>query len=209
MSQTRNLDIHDNEQGKFYHVFIRETAQFFIYNKENSDLNRYMRGRELIRQLTHDSKHIPKRRRPTRTSPKDKIAELNLLIEIDLNNQSYQEVKDELINEIAKLDLTITDLQDKVAYLNKVAEVLINLNNSDSENRRLARYDYAKMNLTAAITLEQVEEEIEKNQKSMTKWIDDYEYKVRKLEVLLQTLNHSLDSSNHRDRPGKNEFDLE
>lgn len=205
----RNLDIHDNEQGKFYHVFIRETAQFFIYNKENSDLNRYMRGRELIRQLTHDSKHIPKRRRPTRTSLKDKITELNLLIEIDLNNQSYQEVKDELINEIAKLDLTITDLQDKVAYLNKVAEVLINLNNSDSENRRLARYDYAKMNLTAAITLEQVEEEIEKNQKSMTKWIDDYEYKVRKLEVLLQTLNHSLDSSNHRDRPGKNEFDLE
>ncbi|HFI0514143.1 TPA: SAG1250 family conjugative relaxase [Streptococcus suis] len=205
----RNLDIHESEQGKSYHVFIRETAQFFIYNKENSNFNRYMRGRELIRQLTHDSKHIPKRRRPTRTSLKDKIAELNLLIEIDLNNQSYQEVKDELINEIAKLDLTITDLQDKVAYLNKVAEVLINLNNSDSENRRLARYDYAKMNLTAAITLEQVEEEIEKNQKSMTKWIDDYEYKVRKLEVLLQTLNHSLDSSNHRDRPGKNEFDLE
>lgn len=204
----RNLDIHDNEQGKFYHVFIRETAQFFIYNKENSDLNRYMRGRELIRQLTHDSKHIPKRRRPTRTSLKDKIAELNLLIEIDLNNQSYQEVKDELINEIAQLDLTITDLQDKVAYLNKVAEVLINLNNFDSENRRLARYDYAKMNLTAAITLEQVEEEIEKNQKSMTKWIDDYEYKVRKLEVLLQTLSHSLYSSDHRDRPSKKELGL-
>lgn len=136
------------------------------------------------------------------------IAELNLLIEIDLNNQSYQEVKDELINEIAQLDLTITDLQDKVAYLNKVAEVLINLNNSDSENRRLARYDYAKMNLTAAITLEQVEEEIEKNQKSMTKWIDDYEYKVRKLEVLLQTLSHSLSSSDHRDRPSKKELGL-
>lgn len=205
----RNLDIHESEQGKSYHVFIRETAQFFIYNKENSDFNRYMRGRELIRQLTQDSKHIPKRRRPTRTSLKDKIAELNLLIEIDLNNQSYQEVKDELINEIAQLDLTITDLQDKVAYLNKVAEVLINLNNSDSENRRLARYDYAKMNLTAAITLEQVEEEIEKNQKSMTKWIDDYEYKVRRLEILIQTLSHSPSSSDHRDRPSKNEFDLE
>ncbi|NQP35174.1 relaxase/mobilization nuclease domain-containing protein [Streptococcus suis] len=204
----RNLDIHDNEQGKFYHVFIRETAQFFIYNIENSDLNRYMRGRELIRQLTHDSKHIPKRRRSTRTSLKDKILELNLLIELDINNQSYQEVKDELINEIAQLDLTITDLQDKVAYLNKVAEVLINLNNSDSENRRLARYDYAKMNLTAAITLEQVEEEIEKNQKSMTKWIDDYEYKVRSLEILVQTLSHSLSSSDHRDRPSKNELGL-
>ena len=205
----RNLDIHESEQGETYHVFIRETAQFFIYNKENSDLNRYMRGRELIRQLTHDSKHIPKRRRPTRTSLKDKIAELNLLIEIDLNNQSYQEVKDELINEIAQVDLTITDLQDKVAYLNKVAEVLLNLNNSDPENRRLARYDYAKMNLTPAIKLEEVEKEISENQDTMNEWIDDYEYKVRRLEILIQTLSHSPSSSDHRDRPSKNEFDLE
>lgn len=204
----RNLDIHESDQGETYHVFIRETAQFFIYNKENSDLNRYMRGRELIRQLTHDSKHIPKRRRPTRTSLKDKIAELNLLIEIDLNNQSYQEVKDELINEIAQVDLTITDLQDKVAYLNKVAEVLLNLNNSDPENRRLARYDYAKMNLTPAIKLEEVEKEISENQDTMTKWIDDYEYKVRRLEILVQTLSHSHSSSDHRDRPSKNELGL-
>lgn len=203
-----NLDIHESEQGKSYHVFIRETAQFFIYNKENSDFNRYMRGRELIRQLTQDSKHIPKRRRPTRTSLKDKIAELNLLIEIDLNNQSYQEVKDELINEIAQVDLTITDLQDKVAYLNKVAEVLLNLNNSDPENRRLARYDYAKMNLTPAIKLEEVEKEISENQDTMTKWIDDYEYKVRRLEILIQTLSHSPSSSDHRDRPSKNELGL-
>ncbi|HEL2402864.1 TPA: relaxase/mobilization nuclease domain-containing protein [Streptococcus suis] len=205
----RNLDIHESDQGKIYHVFIRETAQFFIYNKENSDLNRYMRGRELIRQLTQDSKHIPKRRRPTMTSLKEKIAELNLLIELDINNQSYQEVKDELINEIAQRDLTITDLQDKVAHLNKVAEVLLNLNNSDPENRRLARYDYAKMNLTPAIKLEEVEKEISENQDTMTKWIDDYEYKVRRLEILVQTLSHSLSSSDHRDRPSKNEFDLE
>ncbi|HEP1819321.1 TPA: relaxase/mobilization nuclease domain-containing protein [Streptococcus suis] len=204
----RNLDIHESDQGKIYHVFIRETAQFFIYNKENSDLNRYMRGRELIRQLIHDSKHLPKRRRPNMTSLKEKIAELNLLIELDLNNQSYQEVKDELINEIAQLDLTITDLQDKVAHLNKVAEVLLNLNNSDPENRRLARYDYAKMNLTPAIKLEEVEKEISENQDTMTKWIDDYEYKVRRLEILVQTLSHSLSSSDHRDRPSKNELGL-
>lgn len=185
----RNLDIHESDQDKTYHVFIRETAQFFIYNKENSDLNRYMRGRELIRQLTHDSKHIPKRRRPTMASLKEKIAELNLLIELDINNKSYQEVKDELIKDIAQLDLTITELQDKVAHLNKVAEVLLNLNNSDPENRRLARYDYGKMNLTSAIKLEQVEKEIEKNQKYMECLIDDYEYQVRKLEKFVSILN--------------------
>ncbi|HEO8062832.1 TPA: relaxase/mobilization nuclease domain-containing protein [Streptococcus agalactiae] len=190
----RNLDIHESEQGKSYHVFIRETAQFFIYNKENSDLNRYMRGRELIRQLTHDSKHIPKRRRPTMTSLKEKIAELNLLIELDLNNQSYQEVKDELIKDIAQLDLTITDLQDKVAHLNKVAEVLLNLNNSDPENRRLARYDYTKMNLTPTIKLEQVEKDIEAYQKQMNEYIDEYEHQVRRLEKLVNTINFAIDS---------------
>ncbi len=131
-----------------------------------------MRGRELIRQLTHDSKHIPKRRRPTMASLKEKIAELNLLIELDINNKSYQEVKDELVKDIAQLDLTITELQDKVAYLNKVAEVLLNLNNSDSENRRLARYDYAKMNLTSAIKLEQVEKEIQRLSKT-----DEYSHR--------------------------------
>ncbi|HHT7809000.1 TPA: SAG1250 family conjugative relaxase [Streptococcus suis] len=187
----RNLDIHESEQGKAYHVFIRETAQFFIYNKENSDFNRYMRGRELIRQLTHDSKHIPKCRRPTMASLKEKIAELNLLIELDINNKSYQEVKDELIKDIAQLDLTITELQDKVAHLNKVAEVFLNLNNSDPENRRLARYDYGKMNLTPAIKLKQVEKEIEENQNSLTKWIDDYDYKVRRLENFVSILDNT------------------
>ncbi|MGU8064529.1 SAG1250 family conjugative relaxase [Streptococcus suis] len=187
----RNLDIHENEQDKSYHVFIRETAQFFIYHKANAQLNKYMRGRDLIRQLSHDSKHIPKRRRPTMIGLKEKISELNLLIELDLNNQSYQEVKDELIKDIAQLDLTITDLQNKVAHLNKVAEVLLNLNNSDPENRRLARYDYAKMNLTPAIKLEQVEKEIAENQYSMTKWIDDYEYEIRRLEKFINILDNT------------------
>lgn len=81
-------------------------------------------------------------------------------------------------------------MQDKVTHLNKVAEVLINLNNSAPENRRLAKYDYAKMNLTSDIKLEQVEKEIEENQRFMTKWIDDYEYKVRRLENFTNILDN-------------------
>lgn len=187
----RNLDIKETETGKTYHVFIRETAQFFIYHKDNAQLNKYMRGRDLIRQLSHDSKHIPKRRRPTLDTLKDKIAELNLLIELDTDNKSYQEIKAEMIKDLAQLELMITDYQDKLAYLNKVAEVLLNLSNADPENRRLARYDYAKMNLTSAIKLEEVEKEIAENQNSMTKWIDDYEYKVRRLENFVSILDNT------------------
>ena len=187
----RHLDIKETETGKSYHVFIRETAQFFIYHKDNAQLNKYMRGRDLIRQLSYDSKHIPKRRRPTLNTLKDKIAELNLLIELDIDNKSYQEIKDEMLQDIAQLELMITDYQDKLAYLNKVAEVLLNLDNADPENRRLARYDYAKMNLTPAIKLEQVEKEIAENQNSMTKWIDDYEYEIRRLEKFINILDNT------------------
>ena len=48
---------------------------------------------------------------------------------------------------------------------------------------------FAKMNLTSAIKLEQVEKEIEENQRFMTKWIDDYEYKVRRLESFINILD--------------------
>ena len=198
----RNLDIKETDTGKSYHVFIRETAQFFSYHKDNAQLNKYMRGRNLIRQLSHDSKHIPKRRQPTLDTLKDKIAELNFLIELDTDNKSYQEIKDEMIQDIAQLELIIIDSQDKLVYLNKVAEVLLNLDNADPENRRLARYDYAKMNLTAAIALEQVELEVKMFQKNLEESIDFYEYKVRRLETLVQTLSHS----DYRDRPDKNEF---
>ena len=189
-----HLDIKETESGKHYHVFIRETAQFFIYNKEASELNRYMRGRELIRQLTNDSKSIPKRRRPTIDTLKKKIEEITLLIELDTENKSYQEVKDEIVKDIAQLELTITEFQDHIALLNKVAEVLLNLNNNYIESRHLARYDYAKMNLTAAIKLEGVEKEIKTSQNELNKSIDDYEYLVRRLEKFVKILNE-IDSS--------------
>lgn len=141
-----------------------------------------MRDRDLIRQLTNDSQTIPKRRRPIINSLKKKVEEISLLIESEIDNKSYQEVKNEIVKDIAQLDLTITELQDYIAHLNKVAEILLNMNNNDMENRCLVRYDYAKMNLTAAIELEHVEQEISRSQQSLTDIIDRYEYKVRILE---------------------------
>ena len=62
------------------------------------------------------------------------------------------------------------------------------------------------MNLTPDIKLEQVEKEIGDNQDSLTKWIDDYEYKVRRLEALVQTISYFLSSSDHGDYLSKSEF---
>ena len=57
-----NLDILEEKNQKKYKVYIRETTSYFVYNKEYSDKNRYIKGRTLIRQLTNDSKMIPYRR---------------------------------------------------------------------------------------------------------------------------------------------------
>lgn len=117
-----------------------------------------MSGNDQIRQLSLDNKHSPSRRRPTFETLKDKIAQLTILIELDTNNKSYQEFKDEMNQEIAQLELMFIYFKTGLAQLYRVAEFLLSLYNTYLENRRLARhdYDYARINLMTALTLEQM-----------------------------------------------------
>ncbi|HEM2924157.1 TPA: relaxase/mobilization nuclease domain-containing protein, partial [Streptococcus suis] len=101
-----NLDILEEENQTKYKVYIRETTSYFIYNKEHSDKNQYIKGRTLIRQLTNDSRAIPYRR-PTVERLQEKITEINLLIELTETDKRYQDVKDELVAEIAELDVKL------------------------------------------------------------------------------------------------------
>lgn len=55
------LDILEEENQKKYNVYIRETSSYFVYNKENSDKNCFIKGRTLIRQFTNDSQKLPYR----------------------------------------------------------------------------------------------------------------------------------------------------
>ena len=113
----------------------------------------------MIRQLINDSRIILYRR-PTVDRLQEKISEINLLIELTERDKKYQDIKDELVAEIAELDIKLTQTNEKIATLNKMAEVLINLKSKDPNSRKLARYDFSKLNLTESITLEQVIEEI-------------------------------------------------
>ena len=56
------LNTLEEENQTKYKIFIRETTSYFVYNKEHSDKNQYIKGRTLIRQLTNDSRVIPYRR---------------------------------------------------------------------------------------------------------------------------------------------------
>ena len=142
----------------------------------------------MIRQLTNDSRIILYRR-PTVDRLQEKISEINLLIELTETDKKYQDIKDELVAEIAELDIKLTQTNEKIATLNKMAEVLINLKSEDPNSRKLARYDFSKLNLTESITLEQVIEEIRVFQEELHHYLYEYEELEKNLEIFVKVLN--------------------
>lgn len=182
------LDIMEEDNQKKYKVYIRETTSYFVYNKEYSDKNQYIKGRTLIRQLTNDSRMIPYRRLTVESLQK-KITEINLLMELTDTDKKYQDVKDDLISEIAELDIVLNQTNEKIATLNKIAEVLINLKSENPSSRKLARYDFSKLNLTESMSLEQLNEEIRVLQGKLGHYLDEYEDVVRRLETFRKILN--------------------
>ncbi len=142
----------------------------------------------MIRQLTNDSRIILYRR-PTVDRLQEKISEINLLIELTETDKKYQVIKDELVAEIVELDIKLTQTNEKIATLNKMAEVLINLKSKDPNSRKLARYDFSKLNLTESITLEQVIEEIRAFQEELDHYLYEYESLIKNLEMFVKVLN--------------------
>lgn len=72
-------------------------------------------------------------------------------------------------------------------------EVLINLKSEDPNSRKLARYDFSKLNLTESITVEQVTEEIRVLQEEQRNYLDEYEGLARRLERFVKVLNARRD----------------
>ena len=182
------LNTLEEENQTKYKIFIRETTSYFVYNKEHSDKNQYIKGRTLIRQLTNDSRVIPYRR-PTVKSLQEKITEINLFIELTEADKKYQDIKDELVKEIAEIDIKLNQTNEKIANLNKMGEVLINLKSEDVSSRKLARYDFSKLNLTESVSLEHVNEEIRRLQEELGHYLDEYEDLVRRLKTFVRILN--------------------
>ena len=77
----------------------------------------------------------------------EKITEINLFIELTEADKKYQDIKHELVKEILEIDIKLNQPNKKIATLNKMAEVLINLKNEDVSSPKLARYDFSKLNL--------------------------------------------------------------
>ena len=112
----------------------------------------------------------------------------SILTETD---KKYQDIKDELVTEIAELDIKLNQTNEKIATLNKMAEVLINLKSDNPNSRKLARYDFSKLNLTESTSLEHVSEEIWRLQEKLDRYLDEYESLVRRLETFVKIFNNN------------------
>ncbi|HEU3999332.1 TPA: relaxase/mobilization nuclease domain-containing protein [Streptococcus pneumoniae] len=191
----------DMEEDKVK-VFIRETSSYYVYHKDAAEKNCYMKGRTLIRQFSYENQTIPLRRKATVDMIKEKIAEVDALIELEVENQSYVTIKDELVHELAASELRINELQERMSTLNQVAEYLL----ASVESKQEMKLNLSKLNITENISANIVEKKLkslgnqleldEKKLKSLGNQLElergRYEKMVVRLDKFINRLNTGL-----------------
>ncbi|HES2981865.1 SAG1250 family conjugative relaxase [Streptococcus pyogenes] len=181
-----NIEL-DMEEDKVK-VFIRETSAYYVYHKDDAEKNRYMKGRTLIRQFSSENQTIPFHRKTTVEMIEEKIEEVDALIKLNVENQSYITIKDELVRELAASELRINALQERVITLNQVAEYLL----SSVKNKQEMKLNLSKLNITEAISINVVEENLKElgNQLALEK--DRYENIVFKMNKFINRVSKKI-----------------
>ena len=178
------LDMEDDKVK----VFIRETSAYYVYHKDDAEKNRYMKGRTLIRQFSSENKTIPFRRKTTVEMIEEKIEEVDALIKLDVENQSYITIKDELVRELAASELRINALQERVTTLNQVAEYLL----SSVKNEQEMKLNLSKLNITEAISINVVEENLKELGNQLALESDRYENIVFKVNKFINRVSKKI-----------------
>ncbi|MGP0181019.1 SAG1250 family conjugative relaxase [Streptococcus pneumoniae] len=177
----------DMEEDKVK-VFIRETSSYYVYHKDAAEKNCYMKGRTLIRQFSYENQTIPLRRKATVDMIKEKIAEVDALIELEVENQSYVTIKDELVHELAASELRINELQERMSTLNQVAEYLL----ASVESKQEMKLNLSKLNITENISANIFEKKLKSLGNQLELERGRYEKMVVRLDKFINRLNTGL-----------------
>ncbi|HHL3614345.1 SAG1250 family conjugative relaxase [Streptococcus pneumoniae] len=177
----------DMEEDKVK-VFIRETSSYYVYHKDAAEKNCYMKGRTLIRQFSYENQTIPLRRKATVDMIKEKIAEVDALIELEVENQSYVTIKDELVHELAASELRINELQERMSTLNQVAEYLL----ASVESKQEMKLNLSKLNITENISANIIEKKLKSLGNQLELERGRYEKMVVRLDKFINRLNTGL-----------------
>lgn len=123
---------------------------------------------------------------------KEKIAEVDSLLELDMESQSYVTIKDELVHELAASELRINALQKRVTTLNQVAEYLL----ASSENKQEMKLNLARLNITGEIGIDVVEKELKELGKQLELESDRYDKVVFKVDQFIKRLSKEILNQN-------------
>ena len=113
---------------------------------------------------------------------------MDALIKLDVENQSYITIKDELVRELAASELRINALQERVTTLNRVAEYLL----ASVENKQEMKLNLSKLNITDKIGIDVVEKELNELGIQIALESDRYENIIFKVNKFINRLSKKI-----------------
>ena len=113
---------------------------------------------------------------------------MDALIKLDVENQSYITIKDELVRELAASELRINVLQERISILNQVAKYLL----SSIENKQEMKLNLSKLNITEAISINVVEENLKELGNQLALESDRYENIVFKVNKFINRVSKKI-----------------
>ncbi|ALF27847.1 helical hairpin domain-containing protein [Streptococcus intermedius] len=133
---------------------------------------------------------------------KEKIVEVDTLLKLDVGNPSYINLKDELVHELAKSELKINILQERVSILNQIAEQLI----SNVGNGKEIKYNLSKMNMVTDLSINVVEQSLQELKNKLELEVDKYEKVVFKIDSFVNRLSEEISKEEKSEGIFKNKF---
>ncbi|MHA2621990.1 helical hairpin domain-containing protein [Streptococcus agalactiae] len=118
----RMLD--QNEDGTFT-AYLKKNDFFYFLNADHSEQNRFVKGTTLIKQLASQNGEVILTKNWEITELERLVEEFNFLSANKVtNSKQFQEMQERFLGQLEKTDQTLEQLDDKVAYLNKVLGAL-------------------------------------------------------------------------------------
>ena len=133
---------------------------------------------------------------------KEKIVEVDTLLKLDVGNPSYINLKDELVHELAKSELKINILQERVSILTQIAEQLI----SNVGNGKEIKYNLSKMNMVTDLSINVVEQSLQELKNKLELEVDKYEKVVFKIDSFVNRLSEEISKKEKSEGIFKNKF---
>lgn len=185
---------------KRYRILLDEKKYYYLYDKDYTEKNRFVMGKTMIRQLTGERQKIPHRKFVTEKTLKVKMNQINLLLQLNVKEKSYQDIKEDLVSQMAQKELKMTELNQKIDTLNQVAELLAGCESEDPDIQRRSRLELAKLNVSGSITYEQIEQQIREVQDELYAAVAEYEQIVRQMETFIDLLKQYNSESDEKER---------